>query len=374
MTPSDLPDNEDVDVLLYGATGYTGRLIADELDRCHKTERLTFALAGRDKKRLEAVSASLSAAPTTITVGLDDPEGLERAARRARVVLSAAGPFRTMGPPVMEAALRAGSHFVDITGEQAFLRWAYEQDAKAQDAGVTVVNALGFDVVPSDIAALVSTTAMQDVQSIDICIATNAALSGGTRRSMAQAGGRSWWYDRGRYRRGPPGRFLRPFRFPEPLGERTAVFVPWGDVVTAPRSTGAKTVRTFFSTKSKTAKRIHRLWPVTHFVSRLPTVRRAMAERAPPPGQGPSREERAKGRFTILAEATDADGLVQRGLTQGRDPYGLTAAAAVHGAAILARHDAPRGVLTPTQAFTFGPFSEALKPYGFEWRVRSVNE
>lgn len=359
---------EGVDVVLYGATGYTGRLVARELAASGRS----FVLAGRDGAKLATLAGGLGVEAPVAQVALDDADGLERLARRGKVLVSAAGPFVTMGPPVMDAALRAGTHFLDVTGEQVFLRWAYAQHARAKDAGVTVVNAMGFDVVPSDIAALIATTAMREVESVDLGIHAGTGMSRGTRNSMAATAGKGWWYDRGRFRQGPPGRFLRTFVFPE-AGEKTGVFVPWGDVVTAPRSTGAKRVRTFFIAAERTAKRIHRAWPVTQLAWKTPLVKRSLQKKAQRVGEGPSDERRAAARFSILAEATDADGVVQRGLVTGRDPYGFTAASVVHGAGLVVDHGAPHGVLTPTQAFTFGPFVQAMARFDLQWRARSLD-
>ncbi len=357
---------EDVDVLLYGATGYTGGLIARELE----ARNVVYGIAGRDPARLAALSATLSSLPPVAAVPADDGAGLEALARQAKVVISAAGPYVRLGPPVLEAALRAGTHFLDVTGEQSFLRWAADQDGRAREAGVTVVDAMGFDVVPSDIAALVSTTAMREVRSVDIAIWTSSGMSRGTRASMAENAGQGWWYDDGSFRRATVGRFARTFRFPD-VGEKTGVFVPWGDCVTAPRSTGARTVRTFFIAKRRTAERLHRAWPLTTALSRTPLLRKAL-ERKAASARDPTPEERAEARFAILAEAVAEDGTVQRGYTEGRDPYGFTAASVAHGAEILLAHGGPKGVKTPTQAFTFGPFAEAMKRFGFSWRARSL--
>lgn len=358
----------DTEVFLYGATGYTGRLIVAELVR----SGVSFSVGGRDRSRLEGLVRDLEGEVPVVVVGVDDAAGLERAARSAKVVVSAAGPFVHLGPPVMAAALEAGSHFIDITGEQAFLRWSFEQDARAQDAGVSVVNAMGYDVVPSDLAALLSTTAMRSVERVDIGLRTSSGLTGGTRRSMAAAVGHGWWYDQGRFRRGVPGRFLREMPFPRPTGPKLGVFIPWGDVVTAPRTTGAKVVRTFFCAGDQRSRRLHRSWPLVALGWHTGLLRPALRRRAEA-NRDPTPQERAVARFEIVAEAVDDEGVVQRGYVAGRDPYGLTAALAVYGAVGLARQEAPRGVVTPMQAFRFGPLAEAMhERFGFEWRARSL--
>lgn len=357
-----------VEVFLYGATGYTGRLIAEELQRAG----VSFRIGGRDGAKLRALAGDLGLEGPVVVAGVDDAAALESAARDASVVVSAAGPFVDLGQPVLEASVGAGSHYIDISGEQTWLRTLYGQTDRVHDAGITAVGAMGFDVVPSDIAAVVSTTAMRSVERLDVAVWTRTRTSRGTMRTMARMAGEGWWYDRGTFRRAIPGRRMRPFPFPEPLGDRLGVLVPWGDVVTAPRSTGAKRVRTFFCPGDKQASRMHRVWPLTAVAWRSPLARAAMSRRARTQAD-PTPEQRAKAEFRILAEAEDDEGVVQRGYVAGRDPYGLTAALVAYAARGLAQGSAPRGVCTPTQAFRFGPLAEAMAPrFGFEWRARSL--
>lgn len=359
---------QDTEVLLYGATGYTGRLICQELEH----RGLSYAIAGRDATRLQKLSSALPSKPPALAVPLSDHDGLVRICGWSDVVIGAAGPFIELGPPLMRAAIAAGVPFLDITGEQAYLRWAHEQDEAARDAGTTIVNAMGFDVVPSDIAAHLAAAGLETTDTLELGIATNAKVSGGTRRSMAAGAGKAWYWHDGAYKTAPPGRFLRTFDFPGTLGTRTTVFIPWGDCVTAPRTTGAHTVKTYFSTKPKTAKRIHRAWPLTALATRTPLARNRIARRADPMGEGPDEAHRRASRFTIVAEATGTD---RKGETathtatvEGRDPYGLTAAAVAHGAHLLVHQGAPPGVQTPTQAFPVVSMANALKRFDFQWR------
>ena len=352
------------DVVLYGATGYTGRLIAHALDAAGAS----YAVAGRDRAKLEALAAMLPGKPAVEVAALSDAAALEAMASRARVVCSAAGPFVEAGPPVLQAAIAAGTAFCDITGEQAYLHWAATQDAAARDAGVAVVNAVGFDVVPSDFAAVRAAAGATDVARLDIGIAVRGSgLSRGTRRSMAASAGAGGWTRDGRLRSAPPGRFVRGFDFPPPLGRRQGVFIPWGDCVTAPRSTRAREVRTFFVVPRQRARAMHLAWPATALAARLPPLRRRMAERAQRAPEGPSPQARAQSAFTILAEATRADGRIHRAVARGRDPYGLTGACAAHAAQLLAdRRVRGTGVLTPGQAFQIEDFVAAIDPsFGF---------
>ncbi|MGQ0536200.1 MAG: saccharopine dehydrogenase family protein [Methanobacteriota archaeon] len=356
----------DVDVVLYGATGYTGRLVAHELDRLGAR----FLVAGRDATRLSALSASLASKPEAVAVPIDDAPGLRALASRGKALLSIAGPYARTGPPLVEAAIAARVPFGDVSGEQSYLRWCFEQEARVQAARIPVVNALGFDVVPSDFAAAKAATRLgKPVERLDIGVAiSHVRTTRGTRVSGAITGGRGWHYADGRFEAAAVGRFARSFEFPPPLGRRSSVFIPWGDVVTAPRSTGAKYVRTFFTAKPGTVRRVRWTWPLLDLVTRIPWFARRMERKALAAEEGPTPEERAKARCTILAEAVAADGTTATAAVATRDPYELTARTASLAALRLSRgHVKKTGVLTPSQAFDVDEFAKELSAAGFSF-------
>lgn len=349
------------DVVLYGATGYTGRLVAHDL----ADQGADFAIAGRSQERLDQLAQELEPEPPTIQASIKDTDALIRMAEQATVLASAAGPFKHLGPPVLEAAIETGTHFVDTTGEQGFLRWAHQQHDRAQDAGITVINATGFDVIPSDMAAHLAAGATQDPHAIDLALATNSRLSEGTQRTMAATTGEWWEYKDGAFTFSVPGRHLQTFVFPGREEPSTGVFIPWGDVATAPRTTGADNVRTFFTLPEKRAKRYHRVWPLYWAVGKIPFLGRLLEKKAPSDRDGPSREDREDAWFSILAEAHPKNGdPPTRALVQGKDPYGLTGAATSRLALALAQSEVHEtGVLTPTQAFEPDRIAKLLPEY-----------
>lgn len=347
-------------IVLYGASGYTGRLVAAELDRLGAP----FLLAGRSAAALSSLSKTLPSRPAVSTVPVDDAPALRALLGTSAAVLSCAGPFRTLGPPLLEAALAAGVPFADITGDQEYLAWVHAQDARARNAGVAVVNAVGFDVVPSDLACVLASRKLPDVESLDVVIASRAKPSAGTRRSMADAAGRTYWFGDGRLRPAPPGRFGRAIEIPG-MGKRSVVFVPWGDVVTAPRSTGARTVRTFFLLPPGPTRTLRWTWPLTSLLA--PLSRGSLARRASGAAGGPTEAERARAAFAIVAEARSRGGEVARGVVSGRDPYGLTAATAARAAMRLSAGKVPPGVRTPSQAFDLEALLHECEGFDLAW-------
>jgi saccharopine dehydrogenase (NAD+, L-lysine-forming) len=352
------------DVIVYGASGYTGRLICAELQR----RKVDFAVAGRDEAKLRALAAAVGE-PAVILAGLDDPPALERMAAAARVVLDCAGPFARLGRAVQDAALAARRHFLDITGEQLYMRATFARDAEARARDVALINAVGFDVVPTDAAAaLAAEAAGAPVSSVRIAFAAGGARpSQGTTRSALEAMGLGSvaWVD-GEWRREPVGAETWEVNFPAPIGARACVSLPWGDVATAPRSTGARNVRTFIAVgRHAGAARLG--MRLVSRVAKLPPVR-ALSERwlrtLP---EGPSDASRARSSSAVWAEATGARGTRSVWVTCGNG-YDFTAASAALCAELAARPEfAARGAPTPAQAFGARALLDGLAASGVRW-------
>jgi short subunit dehydrogenase-like uncharacterized protein len=145
------------DVVVYGATGFVGRLLAGHL-AVHAPPGTRIALAGRSAARLADVRAGLPAAARNwplVAADAGDAGALAALAGSTRVLATTVGPYARYGLPVVEACARAGTHYADLTGEVLFVRAAIDRcDAVARDTGARLVHACGFDSVPSDLATL----------------------------------------------------------------------------------------------------------------------------------------------------------------------------------------------------------------------------
>ncbi len=147
-----------LDVVLYGATGFTGRQTV-EYFRDHAPGHIAWAIAGRNAAKLAALAGELALPPTVerIVAEASDTAALEQIARRTRVVLSTAGPFALYGEGLIAACARNGTHYVDITGETWWVREMidrYEPAARASMAKLFPF--CGFDSVPSDMAVFLA--------------------------------------------------------------------------------------------------------------------------------------------------------------------------------------------------------------------------
>jgi short subunit dehydrogenase-like uncharacterized protein len=145
------------DVVVFGATGFVGRLVAEYLAE-HAPEAARIALAGRSTAKLEAVRAGLPARAREwplVVADVADPKSLVAMAQSTTAVASTVGPYLRYGVPVVEACADAGTHYADLTGEILFVRKAIDTvDARARETGARIVTACGYDSIPSDLGVL----------------------------------------------------------------------------------------------------------------------------------------------------------------------------------------------------------------------------
>src|SRR6201996_3154119 len=179
------------DVVLFGATGFTGGLTADYL-AAHGPAGLRWALAGRNRGKLEAVAARLAAGrsavppPALLEADAADAPALARIAESTRVVITTVGPYALYGAPLVAACAAAGTDYVDLTGEPEFVdRMFLENDAAAKASGARLVHCCGFDSVPHDLGAYFTLLQLPEgvPVRIDGFVRSNARFSGGTYHS-----------------------------------------------------------------------------------------------------------------------------------------------------------------------------------------------
>lgn len=143
----------DIDIAVFGATGYVGKLIAGYLAKSGSGLRI--ALAGRSNNRLEAVRHGLGGRAKEwplLSADVDQPGSLQAMASRSRLVLNAVGPYTRYGLPVVAACADAGTDYIDLTGEVPFVRRSIDQSHhRAKDSGARIVHSCGFDSIPSDL-------------------------------------------------------------------------------------------------------------------------------------------------------------------------------------------------------------------------------
>ncbi|MQY30894.1 saccharopine dehydrogenase family protein [Nocardia aurantia] len=331
-------------IAVYGASGFTGRLVAAELIR----RELTPVLMGRNEVRLRAIADA-----EVRVADLDDIPALARAFGDCAAVVNCAGPFTLWGEPVIRAALAAGCHYVDTTGELHYLHEVLGTVGPAAEAaGVTVVPGMADDGGPGDLIAHLTAAGLPDVTDLLIAdLRRGGGASRGTVRSMVAVAEREpLEYVSGEWRAVP----MTPVAPIETPGESEPVAVqsfPLPGVATIPRHITTGRVRS--AIRDETAALFGSL--TAEVVESVPEV--------------VDEQQRAEGRWLMLAEATAGDGTRARGWVTGPDAYGLTAVIAVEAAHRLVAGGVPAGALPPAVAFDPADFLDFLIPHGVTWKV-----
>jgi short subunit dehydrogenase-like uncharacterized protein len=330
-------------LVVYGSTGYTGRLVVAEA----LARGLRPTLAGRNADAVRAQAEPLGV--PWRAAALDDARALDAALGGAAVVLHCAGPFSRTARPMADACLRARAHYLDITGEIAVFEALAARDAEARAAGVMLLPGVGFDVVPSDCLAAHLARRLPDAARLALAFRAGSA-SRGTLETAVEGLGRP-----GAVRRGgrivpvPPAWRTRGIDFGD--GRlRDATTIPWGDVSTAWHSTGIPDVEVYAAMPAAA----RRLLAASRWLApalRSGPVRRALARRVRAGPAGPDEAARRRGVGLLWGEAVAADGRRVEARLRTPEPYTLTARTAVHLARRALAGAAPAGFQTPSRAY-----------------------
>jgi short subunit dehydrogenase-like uncharacterized protein len=330
---------------VLGATGYTGGLVVE-----HARELgLPLRLVGRNRAALDTLARpgeEVRVADATREQELID------AFDGACAVVSTAGPFLALGTKPVGAAIAVGSHYLDSSGEQEFARVVYDGFGdSAEERGVVLLTSFGIDYVPGDFASRLAAERFDDeVDEIVVAYSvTSMRTSSGTRRTVGHVMAQSLVAYEGGLVPSRFGKTTRRVRFP--FGERTVVEWSGTEPLTVPRHTRVRSVRSYV--------RFPRLAAYGGLVGPLvaPLIRASGRF-----GGNPSPEQRARNRWTVVAEARAGPRLV-RATLQGIDGYGLTAALLVRGAEALRNGEARAvGACAPAEAFDVHAFAPRLAP------------
>jgi len=362
-----------MEVVLYGATGYTGRLVAAELVR----RGLEPLLAGRSGAKLACVSEEVAGGAPYRVVAADDRAALRRLLDEAVVVINCAGPFTLAGDALVSSAVVTGTHYADSTGEQPYMKMVFERHgAEAERRGVALVPAMGFDYAPGDCLARLVATGCEPLRELTVAYALEGlGMSRGTMRSaLEMLGGEAVAYHDGQWQPAPAVVAREIFEFPAPIGRQPVARYPAGEVVTVPRHTRVRDVRTVLTTRTTVphpalAPLVPLLMPGLALALRTPlraVCRRAIA-RLP---EGPKAEDRRAAAFTIVASARGEDGAARRGVLRGTDVYGLTAALLGYAASAMTSSGYPAaGALGPAAAFDPANLLDAMGAYGLAYET-----
>ena len=380
------------DVIVYGATGFTGRLVTEHMLATHGVGRgVTWAMAGRSQSKLESVRSEIGAPADVPLVIADasDAASLEAMAKRAKVVITTVGPYQLYGEPMVAACVKAGTDYVDLCGEPAWMAaMIAKYDAQAKASGARIVFSCGFDSIPFDVGV----TFIQDEAKVRLGAPLRrvrgrvrkmkGGFSGGTVASLmatlesakkdrsilptlanpfaltpgftgpAQPSGESVEHD------AAAGQWAAPFimatintknvhRSNFLLGKAWGADFVYDEMMLTGDGAGGE----------KRAKAAKRNGDIQNALLNFAPTRALLRKFAlPKPGEGPSKEERETGFYEVGFHGETADGRTLRASVKGdKDPgYGSTSKMISESALCLARDvgrdETAGGVWTPGAA------------------------
>lgn len=330
--------------MLYGAYGYTGRLI---LERVLREGGEAPILAGRSEAPLRALAEETGLEWRQFPLG-EDAGRVSRGIEGAEAVLHCAGPFSSTSKPMVQACLAGGAHYLDITGELGVIERVLAADAKAKAAGVALLPAVGFDVVPSDCLAATLAAALPEATRLELAFASDGATSRGTTKSMIEGLPQGGCVRRdGRLTPVRPAHATRvvPFR----RGARRCVAIPWGDVSSAYYSTGIPNITVYMSQPDRVIAAMRLLGLLRPILARGFVQRglKRLADRI----EGPDEAARARGRVQLWGRVEDKFGAAREALLEVPEGYRFTADAALASLERVLAGGVPPGAWTPSKAF-----------------------
>ena len=329
--------------LIYGATGFTGRMLL----RRASALGLAPLLAGRDEARLRRLATPLGLEYRAVR--LDEAPALARLLAGARMLLNAAGPFAATAGPLAAACLATGTHYVDVTGEPCVFAALERRGREALRRGVMLLPGAGFVVIPTDCLAAHVARRLPGAVRLRLGISRQAFAGRGTLRTAVRHLG-----PRIHVRRG--GRLvLLPWSvmehdFDYGRGRRTSLAVDWADAITAWRTTGIPNVEVYLelSPRERAALLASRLFAGCLRSPLGQAILGAQVEALP---EGPTAAERRRVRCTVVAEAEDRAGRRVISRLHTPDQYTFTAAAALTLVEKVLAGELSAGFQTPAQVY-----------------------
>lgn len=331
-------------IVVFGASGHTGRFVVSELAR----RGMMAILAGRDSEKLYALQKAHPAFEIRVA-SIDDPASLDQALLGASLVINCAGPFLDTAAPVIEAALRARIHYLDVTAEQAVARAAFEEFSDAaRTAGVLIIPSMAFYGALGDLLATAAMRNWPAADEIQIAVALDSwKPTQGTRLTGERNLGRRMVFSNNRLSPVEDPAPKLKWAFPPPFGKQEVIALPLAETVVISRHLRVPEIHAYLNLAP--LDELHN--PAT-------------------PGPTPA-DARGRSAQEFLMEARVRKGNEERrAIAAGRDIYAVTAPIVVEAAErILAGDIRATGTAAPGEIFDAEAFLRALSPehLSFKW-------
>ena len=334
---------KNIDLLIYGAYGYTGELIS----RLAVEKGLKPVLAGRDAKQTEKLANELGL--PFLVFDLSEKDKVDDAIKNAKVVLHCAGPYNVTLQPVLDACLKYGSHYLDINGDLDVFERVAERHEDAVKAEVVLLPGVGFDVVPTDCLANFLKSELPNADTLELAFSGGSDVSRGTALTMAEK-----FHEGGAIRKdGKITKVPTAFEGKEidyGQGPRFSMTIPWGDVCTAYYSTKIPNIKVFTAIAPKTFRTL-KLARNFSFLVGLSPIQGLIKSKIRSSVKGPTFEDREKKRSLLWGEVSAADGSKVSAKMETPEGYKLTSMTALEAAIRVLKGQVEPGFKTPAMAF-----------------------
>jgi short subunit dehydrogenase-like uncharacterized protein len=329
--------------LLYGANGYTGRLIAREA----WVRGLRPVLAGRTAESIQKLASELGLEQRIFS--LEDATATRAGIEGMKAVLNCAGPFVRTAGPLVDACLEARVHYLDITGEISVFESLAARDTEAMAAGILLLPGVGFDVVPSDCLAAHLHRRLPTATYLALAFRGIGRFSRGTATTIIENLHRGGVVrSDGMLMPVPTAWRTREVDFGQ--GPMLAVTIPWGDVSTAYHSTGIRNIEVYTAASRGQLRRM-RLSRWFGWALRSAWLQKLLKRRIQAGPPGPTDEERAKGLTFLWGEVSDETGRRAVSRLDGPEGYTFTMLTTLATLQRVLAGDAPPGFQTPSLAY-----------------------
>jgi len=328
--------------LIYGATGFTGKLMVEKA----KQLNLFPLLSGRNSEKLKQIAepVNLKYEP----VNLNDKQGLLNLLNKVDLVINCAGPFSATAEPMVGACLKTHTHYLDITGEISVFERHRNLDQTAKDANILIMSGVGFDVVPTDCLSAHMKSRMPDAEYLNLSVGGLSKISAGTAKTAVENIAKSFSVRRN----GEIIQLKKPLYSTADFGkgEVETVSVSWGDVATAYYTTGIPNIAVYFQLTSQTKKIIKMNRVIKWFLSLSP-IQKKLKSQIEKRFKGPDETERENSKAIIFGEAINSKGEKVLSKLITPEGYKLTCITALEIAQKVLSGNVKPGYFTPAMLF-----------------------
>lgn len=345
--------------MIYGANGYTGRLVAAEA----KKRGMNPVLAGRNRAAVEALAGELGL--EWCAFAFDSVDRVESHIRGIELLLNLAGPFNKTADIAVQACIRNGIHYLDIAGEPRVFEQIYAHDAAAKASGSMIIPAVGFDVVPSDMLANSLASRLPDAIQLEMAFFGNGSGSAGSAKTvLGMMADKCLVRRNGKLQRLPLAALTKTVQFSD--REAFCMSVTWGDISSAWRSTGIPNITMYMATTPEAAKKMRRFSPMTGLLS-VGFLRNRLFSKIEQSVKGPDADTRQSSCMRLWGKATNASGESVEATVDTPEGFTLTTESSLRCVEKILSGEVKSGCYTPTQVFGV-EFALGIPGITLHWR------